>query len=121
MTDERTPEEGQDRAYCPAVDIYDTGEAVVLVADMPGVSEDGLSVKVEQNVLTITGEMVSAAEDPGQMQHCEFESGQFYRAFTLSDEADLDAIVAKFSAGVLVLEIPRRTAPPGRRIEVKVE
>ncbi len=121
MTDEHEGDETPTRTYCPAVDIYDTGESVVLVADMPGVSEDGLKVEVEQNVLTISGEMTGSQEPPGQMQHCEFETGQFYRAFTLSDEADPDATKARFSAGVLVLEIPRRLAPTGRRIEIKVE
>jgi len=121
MSEESQAKEGQMRSYCPAVDIYDTGESIVLVADLPGVSQDGLEVKVEQNVLSITGEMTRPSEDLGQAQQCEFETGQFYRAFTLSDEADPDAVTAKFSGGVLVLEIPRRAAPSGRRIEVKVE
>jgi len=43
------------RTYYPAVDIYQTEDAVVLVADLPGVSKDGLTVQIEQNVLTISG------------------------------------------------------------------
>lgn len=121
MTEEREETKEQARTYCPAVDIYDTGEAVVLVADLPGVGEEGLEVKVEQNVLSIIGRMKEPQEAPGELRHCEFEPGGFYRAFTLSDEADPEAVTANFSAGVLVLEIPRRKTPPGRAIEVKVQ
>ena len=108
------------RTYCPAVDIYQTEEAVVLVADLPGVSKEGLSVQVEQNVLTITGK-VTAGEETGRPRQREFEPGNFYRAFTLSNEVDPAEIEATFSAGVLELRVPHRRPVDGRRIDVKVE
>lgn len=120
MTEARDQVQRSHRSYCPAVDVYDTEDAVVLVADLPGVSRDGLEVQVEQNVLIISGRC-RRAETPGEERLVEFEPGDFYRAFTLSDEADVEAVSAEFSAGVLVLRVPRRRAPEGRRIEVQVE
>ncbi len=108
------------RTYYPAVDIYQTEDAVVLVADLPGVSKDGLTVQIEQNVLTISGR-VTAGESAGEERLREFEPGDFYRALTLSDEVDPAGISATFSSGVLELRVPRRRPAEGRRIEVKVE
>jgi len=120
MSETRRESAQRRRTYCPAVDIYQTETEVVLVADLPGVTREDLSVEVEQNVLTISGR-VRSRESLGEERLREFEDGDFYRAFTLTDEADPDGIEATFSAGVLTLRIPRRRAPEGRRIEVKVE
>jgi len=120
MTQARDQNESPQRSYCPAVDIYDTEDAVVLVADLPGVSKDNLEVKVEQNVLIISGRS-QRAEVAGEERLVEFEPGDFYRAFTVSDEADVEAVSAEFSAGVLVLRVPRRPPAEGRRIEVQVD
>jgi len=108
------------RTYVPAVDIYQTEEGRVLVADLPGVSREGLAVQVEPHLLVISGR-VSVPEVEGEEHLSEFQPGDFYRVFTLSDEADLEGIVASISAGVLEVRVPRRRPAPGRRIEVKVE
>jgi len=110
----------QGRSYVPAVDIYETEEGRVLVADFPGVSKEGLAVQVEPHLLTITGR-VSVPEVAGEEHLVEFQPGDFYRVFTLSDEADLEGIVATITAGVLEVRVPRRRPTQGRRIEVKVE
>jgi len=117
-----TPQETESRrrVYHPAVDIYQTEDEVVLVADLPGVGNDDISVQVQENVLTISGRM-KARGPVGQERMCEFEEGDFYRSFTLSDEADPEDISATFSAGVLELRVRRRRPPEGRRIEVEVE
>lgn len=110
----------RERTYVPAVDIYQTEEGRVLVADLPGVSRDSLGVQVEPHLLTISGR-VSLPEVEGKEHLSEFQPGDFYRVFTLSDEADLEGIVATISAGVLEVRVPRRRPTQGRRIEVKVE
>jgi len=120
MTETGEQKQGRQRTYCPAVDIYETEAAVVLVADLPGVSEEGLEVQVEQRLLTISARS-QAGEVAGAQRLVEFESGSFYRAFSLSDEADPEGISAELSAGVLVLRVPRQRPPEGRRIEVQVE
>jgi len=108
------------RTYCPAVDIYQTPDVVVLVADLPGVSKEDLSVQVEQNVLTIAGK-VAAGEQVGRPRQREFEPGDFYRAFTLSNEVDPADIEATFTAGVLELRVPHRRPVEGRQIDVTIE
>jgi HSP20 family protein len=108
------------RTYVPAVDIYQTEEGRVLVADLPGVSKEGLAVDVEPHFLIISGR-VAVAEVAGEEHLSEFQPGDFYGAFALSDEADLEGIVATISDGVLEVRVPRRRPSPGRRIEVKVE
>jgi HSP20 family protein len=112
--------EGRGRAYVPAVDIYQTEEGRVLVADFPGVGREGLTVQVEPHLLIISGRM-TLPEVEGETRLREFQPGDFYRVFTLSDEADLERIVATISAGVLEVRVPRRRPTESRRIEVKVE
>jgi len=121
MSEQHQEKEEDRRAYSPAVDIYDTGDAVVLVADLPGVREDDLQVNLEQNVLTISGRWSDVGEPEGEFWLREFEPADFYRSFTLTDEADQDNINAEFSAGVLTLTVPRRSARPGKRIDIAVE
>jgi HSP20 family molecular chaperone IbpA len=121
MTEDRQDSQETSRTYSPAVDVYDTGDSVVLVADLPGVSQDGLTVNVEQNVLTISGRCGEKREPEGEPWLREFEPADFYRSFTLTDEADQANINAEFSAGVLTLTVPRRQVRPGKRIDIAVE
>jgi HSP20 family molecular chaperone IbpA len=120
MSAVQRPKDSRARMYVPAVDIYQTEEGRVLVADLPGVSREGLSVEVKPHFLTITGRVAVPAVG-GEEHLTEFQPRDFYRAFTLTDEADLEGIVFTISAGVLKVRVPRRRPSPGRRIEVKVE
>ncbi len=100
----------------PAVDICETDEGLTLVADIPGVNKDGLSVDVDQGVLTIAGR----TEEKRQAQAIfrEFELASYYRQFQLPTEIDTDKIAAELKNGVLTLHLPKAEAAKPRRIEI---
>ena len=105
--------------FTPAVDIFEKPDLISIVADMPGVTTDGLEIDLRENVLTLRGE-VAPLEQPGEMAvHREFESGTFYRQFRLSDKVDQQRIDARLVDGVLTLKLPKVEAEKPRQIEVK--
>lgn len=105
------------RYYYPAVDIYEQDDKLVVVADLPGADKDTVQIKVEAGILT-----VQASPDipqKGDSIYREFEWGQFYRQFELSDEIDTEHIEAAMKNGVLTLSLPK-VEKQEKLIEVKV-
>jgi HSP20 family protein len=108
---------GRDTEYvAPAIDIYETKEGHVLLADMPGVGRDGLEVHVERDQLSIRGRVHE--EPQTKVQHREFRLRDYYRTFTLADEIDTDRINATLTDGVLRLELPKSSRAQARRIPI---
>ena len=107
--------------FVPATDIYETPNELVLVADMPGVRPDGLTVTLEENVLVIRGQAHRQDGAPGEALLQEFATGEFYRAFQLPADFDTARVQATLKQGVLTVRLPRPERMKPRRIEVKVE
>lgn len=103
----------------PPIDIYEEVEGLVLEADIPGVSEDRLTIQLEANVLIIRGEVAPTAEPTARMIHEEYRPGPFWRSFILSDEVDRSRISATLRNGVLRVSLPRAERLKSRRIEIK--
>ena len=80
--------------YRPAVDVLQTEDAVVLVADMPGVDEAGVDLSLERNQLTIRGTVHPVNLPDSRLTYAEYGVGDFERTFTLSDEIDRSGIEA---------------------------
>jgi HSP20 family protein len=102
----------------PAVDIYETDKAFVLLADMPGVAPDGLDVVAERNELVIRGRVDPPASTP---DYQEFELASYYRTFTLTDDLDTAGISATLRDGVLRIEIPKSPKVQPKKIPVRTE
>lgn len=107
--------------YVPDVDIYETDENLVLIADLPGVPEDSLDVRLEKNLLTIDGRAKAFDTGGRRLAHAEFEPGDYHRSFTLSQEIDQENIDATLRNGVLTLRLPKSAAARVRRIPVSTE
>lgn len=103
--------------FLPPTDICETNEAIVLTADMPGVKPDGVEVTLEKNVLTVHGTVADAHLCDGAV-YTEYESGNYQRSFSISNEIDRDGIEARMSNGVLTLMLPK-TKPSRRMIDVQ--
>lgn len=103
--------------FNPPIDIYETGDGLVLYADLPGVSPKGLNLQVQDNRLSLYGE-VSIQNDGAQLVHEEYRIGNFLRSFILSDDVDHENITARLVNGVLRVELPRAARAEPRRIEV---
>jgi HSP20 family molecular chaperone IbpA len=106
-------------AFVPRADVYESEEAIVVVADMPGVDENSVDITLEQDVLTINGYVEPVYPEGYNLAHAEYQVGDFVRAFTLSDQIDRDGIEAAVRDGVLRLHLPKVTEAKTRRIAVK--
>lgn len=121
----REPEAGQEKGrrsgpvFVPRTDIYETSEAIVLVADLPGVDESTVEVTVDKRVLTVSGKVEPFAPDGYQISYREYRSGDFHAQFRLSDAIDADGIDATVKDGVLRLELRKTAAARSRKIDVK--
>lgn len=103
--------------FNPPIDIYETGDGLVLYADLPGVNSDGLNLQVQDNRLSLFGE-VSIQNDGADVVHEEYKIGNYLRSFILSDDVDHENITARLNNGVLRVELPRAVRTEPRRIEV---
>lgn len=106
------------KVYIPLVDITESEDALMLVADMPGVDEQGVEVVVEKNVLTVKG-TVGPETPPGyELSHGEYGVGDYERSFTLPNEIDREGIVATIKDGVLSLTLPKARQAIARKVTV---
>jgi HSP20 family protein len=113
----------------PAVDIRETGDAYVLEAELPGYDEKNIEVHVDRGVLSIESKKEETAErnvspskgETGKERYVlrERRTASFSRSFKLPENADLDAISAHFSNGLLSLEIRKLAEAKKRVIQIK--
>lgn len=105
--------------FSPVVDIWETETGLMLVADMPGVISEDLSLDLQDNTLTISGRVAQPPEGR-RMLLSEYEVGNYYRQFSLADNINQSAITASLKDGVLELELPRVAPAQPRKIEIKI-
>ena len=108
-------------AWAPAVDIYETENELVLRADLPGLSEKEIDVRVENNMLTLHGERKfekKVSED--NYLRVERAFGTFSRSFSLPNSVNTDAIKAEYHDGVLNVHMPKREESKPRQVKVAV-
>ncbi len=107
--------------FMPPIDIYDSDEGLVLLADLPGVTIESLEIQVQDNRLTLFGRVTPVLPTEARLLHQEFEWGDFLRSFILSDEVDHERITAKLNNGVLEVVLPRAPKTTPRKIQVNKE
>jgi len=105
--------------YQPTVDIFESGGAITLLADLPGVKPDQLTIDLRDDVLTIRGEVTSPESENEAAVIREFGWGSYYRQFTLAETVDQSKIEAQLRDGVLRLELPKVEKAKPRTIAVK--
>ena len=121
LPSKKTEQDEQRPAVVPPIDIYESDEGLVLVADLPGVSGDTVDVQVQDNKLTLFGRLAGEVPDDAQPLHREFIEADFLRSFILSDDVDHDRIEAAISGGVLTVKLPRVERAKPRKIDVRVD
>ncbi len=107
--------------YSPSVDIFESGNSITVLADMPGVKAEDLKIDLRESVLTLTGHVArpEGAKESDLLR--EYQSGTFFRQFTLSEAIDQARIDAKLSCGVLRLELPKVEKAQPRQITVRTD
>lgn len=107
--------------FIPAVDIFESEEELTLMAEMPGVDQEGLHIDLNDSQISISGEVAELVAPQERILLKEFETGRYYRQFSLSDVIDQNKISAHLKNGVLKVILPKIEKAKPRRIEVTVE
>jgi HSP20 family molecular chaperone IbpA len=114
------PEETRtrERYVAPPVDIYEVADGLVVTADVPGVPQEQIEVRVDNHILTIRGQVSEqTGVDPS---YREYELVNYFRQFELSDKVDEGKITADLKHGVLTLMLPKAEEAKPRKIAVSV-
>ncbi len=105
--------------FTPSVDIFETEKEITLLADMPGVVPDNLSIDLRDNTLTLEGDITPVDDQKEEMVYSEYSTGRYYRQFSLSEVIDQAKIDAQLQDGVLRLSLPKVEKATPRKITVK--
>jgi HSP20 family protein len=106
-------------AIRPPVDIYEDGDGITLLADLPGVSKERLSMRVENQSLVIEGQVQFDLPEQAEALYADVRSSVYRRSFALSAELETEKIEANLKDGVLTVRIPKRAELRARRIEIQ--
>jgi len=108
-------------AFVPAVDVYEDEHSIQLKLEVPGIDEKDLDIKVENNILTVSGERKFEKDEKEEnFRRVERRYGSFVRSFTLPTTVDSEAITADYTAGVLKLRLAKRAEAKPKQIKVNI-
>lgn len=109
------------KAFVPAMDVYQTDDAVVVEAPLAGVNSDDVKVGIENGILTISGSSKKEHEvDDKNYYRKEVRSGAFYREIVLPAKVSEDKINAEFDDGMLKITCPKIQDKKSTKTEVKI-
>jgi HSP20 family protein len=106
--------------FTPRVDIYETDQELVLMADLPGVRPEDVDLRYERGELILHGK-VKPGDSARRFLLNEYEVGDFYRAFSIHESIDHTRIEAEVKRGVLTVHLPKAEPARPRQIAVKAE
>jgi HSP20 family protein len=97
--------ESVEKYAVPAADIYETPDAYMLVLDLPGANKESISVKLDNNDLTIRASVEPLHPEGGTLLYREIEGAGYYREFTIGEGIDRNTVDAHFDKGVLSIKL----------------
>ncbi len=104
--------------FIPAVDILENANEIIVLADLPGVESKSVEIDLKENQLTITGKVDAPEGEKETSLYKEFNWGDYFRQFTLSNVIDQGKISAKMEVGVLRLVLPKVEKVKPQKIKV---
>ena len=105
--------------FNPNVDIYETEKEIVVLADMPGVKAKNLSIDLKENLLTLDGDAEEQVSSKEEVLAREYQTGRYFRQFSISQQIDQAKINAEIKDGLLKLTLPKAETAVPRKIQVK--
>jgi len=105
--------------YVPNVDVLETPEELLLVADLPGSSSSDIDVRYEDGELTLHGKVNDRQPGEARALLREYGVGHFNRVFTIDEQIDAEKISAEYARGVLTIRLPKVEAAKPKTIKVK--
>lgn len=106
------------RAYSPDVDIYVNDDEVVFAVDLPGVGKGDVNIQVDETNTLIIRAKNTHREMAGAVIR-QFRTGDYYRAFQISDDYDKDRVTASLENGHLQITVPKKESAKPRKIEIQ--
>ena len=108
-------------SFVPAVDVYEDASKLVLKLEVPGIKQEDLDIRVENQTLTIKGERRFEAEEKEENFHrIERRFGTFVRSFTLPQTVDTENVAANYENGVLNVTLSKKAEAKPKQIKVEV-
>lgn len=117
----KTTQTAPRKIFMPRADVYESREAIVVLADMPGVDESSVDITLEKNVLTLRGNVADTKFPDQKQAWAEYAVGDYERTFTIGTDIQSDAISATVKNGVLKVTLPKAQPAQARKISVKAE
>jgi HSP20 family protein len=108
--------------WSPAIDVYETHDSYVVVAEVPGLRREQIDLSLEESRLTIRAQRSERPRATGEIVHyhqVERGHGGFTRTFKFAEKVAIEGVTADLADGVLAVTLPKQPPPPARRIEVK--
>jgi HSP20 family protein len=112
----RTDNRPEALTYSPAVDILETEQELILFADMPGVKPEELDVRFDNGELRLRGRCTATAPEQPLLE--EYRVGDYFRAFSVTEDVNADKISAELKNGVLTVHLPKAEKLKPRKIQV---
>lgn len=105
--------------WTPPVDLYETPDVFVLIAELPGLDRNAIDIQAEESRITIRGAREACQVPCEQYHRVERGHGRFSRAFVLPEPVDVEQVSADLRDGVLTVTIPKAGGRGARRIDVR--
>ena len=105
--------------FRPDVDILERSDDYVIYADLPGVDEKSVDVRLDRGLLTLDAQLATEPDPAWNPLHTEYRLGNFHREFRVSEDIDSDGVSARMSNGVLELRLPKSVERRPRAIQVQ--
>ncbi len=107
--------------FIPPVDVFEDAQRVMLKLEVPGIPQQDLDIRVENQTLTVKGERkFSASEKEENYHRIERRFGSFVRSFTLPSSVDTEAVSAQYDAGVLTISIAKKAEAKPKQVKIEV-
>ncbi len=107
-----------ERHYRPNVDIFDRADEIVILADLPGASQETIQVDYEEGELSIEARVEPRQDTEARFLVREYGTGDFRRTFRVSEVVDAEQISASYSEGVLTVHLPKVQAAKPHRVAI---
>src|SRR5438876_12159199 len=109
-------------SFAPPVDIYEDEHNIVLKLEVPGIDEQDIDVRIDNNTLTVHGERkVEKEEKEENFRRVERQYGSFTRSFTLPSSVDTGQVSADYNQGVLKIKLAKKAEAKPKQIKVNVD
>ncbi len=106
--------------WAPRTDLLETDDAFRIRLDVPGMNKEDISINLQNNTLTVSGERSSERKEEGEEYvRVERAFGNFHRTFTLPDAVDQENVEASYEEGVLTINVPKTEESTRRQIEIQ--